>query len=88
MIFPYLIQHFAVIREILGSLIGTRSITMVFWHEGANEGGEFIDASLVFDAVIGGYFHNKTRWIEGDLFANLDPTHGEFKAGTFHFSLL
>ena len=70
------IQHFPVIREIFGTLIGTRRVAVILWHKGTNERGEFINAALVLDAVIGGYFHYKPRWVEGYLFANLDATHG------------
>ena len=61
---------------------------MLFWHKRANKGREFIDASFVFDAVIRGNFHDKACWVEGDLLANLDATHRELEARTFHLSLL
>ena len=50
---------------------------MVFWHESANEGGEFINAAFVLDAVVRCNFHDKTRWIESDLFTNPDEKEGD-----------
>ena len=72
----------------LGFLIMVSSDLSLLSPKGANKRREFIDASFVFDTVIRSNLYNKARWIESDLLANLDATHGEFEAGTFYFSLL
>lgn len=72
--FPYLIQHFPVIRKVFGSLIGARGVALFFWHKCANKWGEFINAALILNAVIRGHFYNNSRWVKYDLFSNLDAT--------------
>ena len=60
-LFSNFIQHFPVIREELGTLIGTGGVAVLFRHEGADKRRELVNAAFVFNAVIGRHLYNTGR---------------------------
>ena len=67
----------------LGPLVGAGGVALVFGHEGAGEGGEFVEPALVFHAVVGGDFDLDACGDEGDEFADGDADHAEAEACAF-----
>ena len=71
-------QDFALVGEILRTLIGAGSVSFICWHKSADKRRELVDSSLVFYGIIRGDFYLNPCWSEHDGFTN--SNHAEFKA--------